>query len=249
VFDHAGAYDQFMGRYSSLLGGQMADLASVRSGQRVLDVGCGPGALTSELVTRVGPASVAAVDPSEPFVTAVRERHPGVDARVARAEALPFDDGTFDAALAQLVVHFMRDPVAGLSEMRRVTRRGGMVVACVWDNAGQGPLTPFWRAASEIDPQVDAELDRAGVREGHLAELFRAAGLRGIASTTVSARLAHATFESYWRPFELGVGPAGVFVAGLDAERRDQLREGVRRHLPEAPFTHTVRAWAVVGVA
>ncbi len=132
----AEAYDQYMGRYSRLLSPQMADLAGVRRGQRVLDVGCGPGALTAELVTRLGAAAVAAVDPSEPFVAAARDRHPGVEVLRASAEQLPFADRTFDAALAQLVVHFMSDPVAGLVEMARVTRPGGVVVACVWDHAG-----------------------------------------------------------------------------------------------------------------
>src|SRR5262245_10278728 len=123
-----------MGRYSSRLAGQMADLAGVATGQRVLDVGCGPGALTAERVARAGAASVAAVAPPEPFVAAVRTRYPGVDARVAPAESLPFADATFDAALAQLVVHFMRDPISGLREMGRVTKRAGAVVACVWDS-------------------------------------------------------------------------------------------------------------------
>src|SRR5918997_7175716 len=105
-----------MGRYSVLLAAQLADLAGVAAGQRVLDVGCGPGALTAELVGRLGPAAVSAVDPSEQFVEAARARHPGVDVRLAAAEALPFSDDEFDAALAQLVVHFMADPVAGLRE-------------------------------------------------------------------------------------------------------------------------------------
>jgi len=143
----AEAYDGFMGRYSRLLSRQLADMASVRGGQRVLDVGCGTGALTSELVARLRPAAVAAVDPSEPFVAATRKRHPGVDVRRSPAEHLPFPNGTFDAALAQLVVHFMNDPVAGLAEMRRVTRRNGVVAACVWDHGGgMGPLRIFWDA-------------------------------------------------------------------------------------------------------
>jgi SAM-dependent methyltransferase len=96
----AEAYDRFMGRYSRLLSPQLADLAGVRGGQRVLDVGCGPGALTAELVSRLGPAAVSAVDPSEPFVAAARARNPGVDICRASAEELPFPDGTFDAALA-----------------------------------------------------------------------------------------------------------------------------------------------------
>jgi ubiquinone/menaquinone biosynthesis C-methylase UbiE len=94
----------------------------VCDGQRALDVGCGPGALTAELVSRLGAVAVAAVDPSEPFVAAARERHPGVQVLRASAEHLPFPDRTFDASLAQLVVHFMSDPVAGLAEMARVTR-------------------------------------------------------------------------------------------------------------------------------
>src|SRR5215212_8556596 len=129
----AESYDRFMGRYSIQLSAQLADYAGVAAGQRVLDVGSGPGALTAELVQRLGARNVAAVDPSEPFVAAARARHPGVDVRLATAESLPHRDAVFDAALAQLVVHFMADPVAGLHEMRRVTRSPGTVAACVWD--------------------------------------------------------------------------------------------------------------------
>src|SRR5688572_14220449 len=144
-----------MGRYSIRLAPQMADLGGVRPGQRVLDVGCGPGSLTSELVSRVGPAAVSAVDPSEPFVAAARTRNPGAEVLQASAEQLPFPDRTFDAALAQLVVHFMSDPVAGLAEMARVTRSDGVVAACVWDHAGgQGPLSALWEAARALDPTV-----------------------------------------------------------------------------------------------
>ena len=133
----AEAYDRFMGRYSVQLAPQLADFAGIAAGQRVLDVGCGPGALTGELVQRLGAEAVTAVDPSEPFVAAAKARHPGVEVQRASAESLPFDDGAFDAALAQLVVHFMADPVAGLREMARVTRPGGVVAACVWDHAGE----------------------------------------------------------------------------------------------------------------
>ncbi len=245
----AEAYDRFMGRYSLLLSSQLADLAGVRGGQRVLDVGCGPGALTAELVTRLGPAAVAAVDPSEPFVSAARARNPGVNVLRASAEQLPFPDHAFDAALAQLVVHFMSDPVAGLAEMARVTRRDGVVAACVWDHGGgRGPLSLFWQAARELDPEVDDESQLAGTHEGHLAELFEAAGLHEIEETALSASLEHASFEAWWEPFTRGVGPAGSYVAGLDAERQAVLREHCRTLLPAAPFVLTARAWATRGV-
>ena len=137
-FDVDGeAYDRFMGRYSRPLAARFADWLGPRPGQRVLDVGCGPGALTEHLVALVGAAQVAAIDPSEPFVVACRSRHPGVDVRLGAAETCPFDDDTFDVTAACLVVHFMSDPVAGLAEMKRVTRTGGWVGG---DRVGPGRL-------------------------------------------------------------------------------------------------------------
>jgi SAM-dependent methyltransferase len=245
----ADAYDGFMGRFSRLLSAQMADLTSVRAGQRVLDVGCGTGALTGELVSRLGPSVVAATDPSEPFVAATRLRHPGVDVRQAPAESLPFPDRSFDAALAQLVVHFMRDPIAGLTEMGRVTRPDGAVAACVWDHGGsRGPLRLFWAAARAMDPDVDDESHRPGTREGQLEELFRAAGLRDVEATTLSVRLEHASFEAWWEPFTRGVGPAGAYLASLDEDRRTELRDRCRRRVPVEPFVTTAMAWAARGL-
>lgn len=246
----AEAYDRFMGRYSVQLAPQMADLAGVAPGQRVVDVGCGPGALTGELVKRVGAAGVAAVDPSAPFVAAAADRHPGVDVRLANAEALPFDDGVFDAALAQLVVHFMSDPVAGLGEMRRVTRPGGVVVACVWDHAGgQGPLGLFWRVARGRDAAVVDEEHLPGARAGHLGELFRASGLQHVEESTLDADLVHPTFHDWWGPFERGVGPAGSYVATLSPGGRDALRERCRAELGDGPFPIAARAWVARGFA
>lgn len=246
----ADAYDRFMGRYSVPLAAPLVDFAGVEDGQRALDVGCGPGALTAELVKRLGSAAVSAVDPSETFVVAARERHAGVDVRRASAEQLPFADELFDAALAQLVVHFMSDPVAGLREMKRVTRKHGVVAACVWDHAGgQGPLSRFWEVARELDRDVADESQLAGVREGHLSQLFDAAGLRGIEACTLSVDVVHPTFEDWWEPFTLGVGPAGAYAAGLDAARLDQLRELCREALPVAPFVVNATAWAARGIA
>jgi SAM-dependent methyltransferase len=244
----ADAYDRFMGRYSRLLSPQMADLADVRAGHRALDVGCGPGALTAELVGRLGAAWVAAVDPSASFVAAARARNPGVDVHRASAEDLPFGDRTFDATLAQLVVHFMPDPVAGLTEMARVTRVGGSVVTCVWDHAGgQGPLGVYWRAVHELDPDATDESALPGAREGHLGELFASAGLRDIRETSISADLEHATFDDWWLPFTQGVGPAGSYASGLAPDRLAELRERCRALLPDPPFVIPARAWAAVG--
>ncbi|MGD9705376.1 MAG: class I SAM-dependent methyltransferase [Acidimicrobiia bacterium] len=245
----AEAYDRFMGRYSGRLAPLFADLAVVAAGQRVLDVGCGPGALTTELVRRLGSEAVAAVDPSERFVNAAQERHPAVHVRRAAAEHLPFEDRRFDATLAQLVVHFMADPVAGLREMARVTRRDGVVAACVWDHSGgTGPLSLFWEAARELEPDLEDEAALAGAREGHLAELLRDAGLREIEQSALSISVEHPSFEDWWEPFTLGVGPAGAHVARLDVTRRVALRERCRSMLPEPPFVLCATAWAARGL-
>lgn len=175
----ADSYRRFMGKYAEPLATTFLEFAGVREGQTVLDVGCGPGALTHVLSDRLGPSHVYAVDPSPPFVAAAAARCPGVHVRRGVAEDLPFPDGRFDAALAQLVVHFMKDPVAGLREMGRVVRPGGTVAACVWDLAGgTAPLSLFWNAVRDLDPSAETESELAGAREGHLAELARAAGLQ-----------------------------------------------------------------------
>jgi SAM-dependent methyltransferase len=245
----ADSYDGFMGRYSRPLAAQTADLADIRQGQRVLDVGCGPGALTAELVGRLGPDAVAAVDPSEQFVAAVRERLPGVAVSRAAAEALPFGDGEFDAALAQLVVHFMADPPAGLREMRRVTKPGGTIAACVWDHGGgRGPLSVYWQAVKELDPAAEDESERAGSRGGQLGELLRAAGLQDVTETELRVDVVHATFEDWWAPFSTGVGPAGSYVGGLSNEHRTRLRERCRELYPDPPFTLSAIAWAARGL-
>lgn len=246
----AEAYDRFMGRYSAQLAPQLADLAGVGAGLRVLDVGCGPGALTAELVRRVGIGTVTAVDPSAAFVAAAEARHPSVQVLQASAEHLPFADDGFDAALAQLVVHFMADPVAGLREMARVTRPGGVVAACVWDHVGERtPLAAFWHCARELDPDVHDESGLAGAREGHLGELFAQAGLTSVQTSIVEATIEFPSFDLWWEPFTLGVGPAGDYLASLDGSERDRLRDRCRQLVEHEPFTIRGTAWAARGVA
>jgi SAM-dependent methyltransferase len=244
----ADQYDRFMGRYSGPLAPAFADFARVAPGQRVLDVGCGPGALTAELVERLGADNVSAADPSESFVAAARVRHPDVHVQRAAAEELPFEDDAFGAALAQLVVHFMADPVAGVREMARVTSTDGGVAACVWDHGGdRGPLSVFWEAARELDAHIEDESRLAGARQGHLVELFDAAGIRDVEEGDLVVDVEHPSFEEWWEPYTLGVGPAGALVARLDRDRQAQLRDRCRGKLPAAPFVVSAHAWAARG--
>ena len=245
----ADAYDAFIGRYSRLLAPQFADFGGVRSGHLVLDVGCGPGALIEELAARVGADAVAAVDPSEPFVAAARARYPGVDVLQAAAEVLPFPALTFDVVLAQLVVHFMTDPLAGLTEMRRVARSRGVSLHVSGTTPGaavhsgsSGRPRGSWILPSTTNPgsrlrakDVSSSCSRppdCGTsnrrRSSPTASTSRSTN-GGSRSPGVSARRAPTS-------------PGWTRTAG-------RLRERCRALLPDAPFVVTARAWAARGIA
>lgn len=251
----ADAYDRFMGRYSALLAPAFIDFAGLRRTEarneslRVLDVGCGTGALLGELAARFGQESLTAIDPSPPFIRAVRERYPQVDAREGVAEDLPFADGAFDVVLSQLVVQFLPDPLAGLRQMRRVTRRGGVVAATVWDFEGRkSPLSVFWSVARELDPRIQDEAVQPGARREGLRELFDTAGLGDIAGDALEAMMEYRGFDEWWAPYAGGVGPAGSYVSGLAPDHQLELRERCKARLPSGAFSVAVRAWAVRGV-
>ncbi|WP_243063900.1 class I SAM-dependent methyltransferase [Humibacter sp. RRB41] len=242
----ADAYDRFMGRYSEPLAMRMLETITLPPAGRVLDVGAGTGAVTALLVRELQPSAVTAVDPSSSFVDALRQRFPEVEVERASAESLPFADGAFELTIAQLVVNFMSDPVAGLSEMARVTRPGCTVAASVWDFAGaRAPLSLFWRVARQFDEDVIDESALPGAREGHLLTLFRAAGLRDVSCGQLTVEVPYADPEDWWRPYTLGVGPAGSYLAGLDVSHR----EALRRRAVEEMGDVTATAWFAVGAA
>jgi SAM-dependent methyltransferase len=238
------AYGRFMGRYAEPLAEVFGAFAGVGAGAKVLDVGCGSGALTAHLLS-IG-AEVTAIDPSPSFIDAVRVRFPEVDVRRGTAEELPYDTATFDAALAQLVVHFMTDPVAGIRHMARVTRPGGAVAACVWDGP-TGALAPFWDAVHVIDAEAEDEALLSGAHKGHLTEIFEAAGLRDVEEGSIAVDVVHPTFEEWWEPYTFGVGPAGDYVQRLDDDGRARLAAAARGRLGSGPFTVRATAWAARG--
>jgi SAM-dependent methyltransferase len=252
TFGVAGTiYDSFMGRYSRLLADRFADAAGVRGGHTAVDVGCGPGALTSVLVDRLGVDAVAACDPASGFVTECAARLPGVRVEVGRAESIPFEPGHFDHAMAQLVLHFVSDPNRAASEMMRVVRPGGWVSACVWDFAdGMEMLRCFWDAALEIDPAApdEARTLRFG-RPGEIAELFASAGMVDVVESTLRVSSTYAGFEELWNGFLAGVGPAGAYCVSLPDYDRQRLRTALFRRLGEPTASLALGAVARCAVA
>jgi ubiquinone/menaquinone biosynthesis C-methylase UbiE len=249
----ADAYDRYMGRYSKRLAGAFADFARIEAGRRVLDVGCGPGALTSEIATRVGAELTAAADPSAGFARACADAVRGADVRTASAEELPWPPGSFDMVVSQLVVSFLRDAEAGVAEMRRVLRPGGALAGCSWDYAGEMQmLRTFWDAALALNPdapdegRVMAYADRDSLRE-----LWVTAGLHGVETAPLTVDAEYDDFDDYWQPFLTGTGPGGRYCVSLDAEDQAALREQCFQRLgaPAGPFTLSARAWAVRGTA
>lgn len=184
-------------------------------------------------------------------MSAARARLPEVDIRHASAEDLPFTDDEFDVTVAQLVVLFMSDPEAGIREMARVTRPGGVVAACVWDHAGDsGPLSLFWRAAHDLDAAARDESNLPGAGDGDLVELFRQAGLDDATQTTLTVTATFSGFDEWWQPYTLGIGPAGAYVAALEPAHREQLRSRCAELLPSTDaFTVSATAWTVVAHA
>ena len=249
----AEEYDRFVGRYTDALARSTVARAGLSEGSSALDVGCGPGALTWVLAKSLGAEHVAAVDPSEPFARACAERVPEADVRVASADALPFEDQSFDATLSQLVVNFLPDAPAGLREMRRVTRPGGLVVATVWDYAGEMTmLRAYWDAAVELDAAAESLDERKRMRYSHpdeLASLWADGGLIQVATEPITVSAVYEDFDDLWRPFTAGIGPAGSHCISLSEASRNELRESYRGRLgsPQGQFELSARAWLVIG--
>jgi len=255
TFRAAAAYDRAVGRYGPSLAAGLIAFAGIKPGMRALDVGCGTGLPTATLAERLGAENVAGAEPSEPFAEAARARVPGAEIAVAAAENLPFPDDAFDAALSQLVLNFMRDAEAGVRELARVTRPGGVVASCVWDYAGEMTLLrAFWDAAREIEAERGAAADEGVLMrwcsEDELRGLWAGAGLEDINTGPLTARAAYDGFDDLWEPFPSGIAPSGAFTASLEEDGRTALRDAFRRRLgvDEEPFELTARAWAARGV-
>lgn len=252
-FEDAAAYERFMGRWSKLLAERFLDFAGLSDGERVLDVGCGTGNLSLAIIERGPSVSVAGIDPSRPFVELTRQRVPKGRFEVGDAQALPFEPESFDRTLCQLVLNFIPDCSRAVAEMRRVTKPGGTVAAALWDLSGgrMRMLDDFWEAVGGLSERSRWQEHATARTAEELVAMWHEAGLTGVDSSGLTISTGFRSFDDYWSPFLLGVGPAGACAVSLSPPEQAQVRERLRARVlgsrPDGPFALEARAFAVRG--
>jgi SAM-dependent methyltransferase len=259
TYSNPAGYEQMMGHWSARLAPLFAGFAGIRDGQRVLDVGCGTGSLSRTLLASGKAIDVVGVDPTEDYISFARQ---GIaDSRatfqVSTAETLPFPDGSFDAAMALLVLQEFDDPGRAVREMARTTRRGGTVAACLWDFLQGMPMfSLFWQAAEATAPEAVARRraeqppNRPGLRA--LAELWTGAGLAEVRTAGLELSQEFSSFEDFWLPFLVESTPTSEFAIAVNRETGGELANALRRSIPgvrpDGSFVLPARALAVAGI-
>ena len=254
-WDSGVAYDTFMGRWSRLVARQFITALDMAPGLRWLDVGCGTGALTETILDTADARSVHGIDLSSAFIELAEERLAGrAHFHVASGAATPFEDGDFDVVVSGLALNFMPDAQGALVEWRRIVRPGGVVGVYVWDYSGRmGFLRAFWEAVGKVSHETSAggQTERNHIcKPDRLHSAFEAAGLSGVNVGHIEIVTRFACFEDFWRPFLLGVGPAGSHVADLDEAARSRLATNLEQSLPKGPdgsIELPARAWMASG--
>ena len=256
MFAASAGYERFMGRWSRLLAPAYIAFAGIKNGDRVLDVGTGTGSLATTLEATMPESEIVGIDPSDGFIAYAQKNAKSTRAHfeVGNAEALKFNDASFDNTLALLVMNFVPDHRKAVTEMRRVTRPQGIVSACVWDyDRGMQMLRFFWDEAVAFDPTIEPKDERHMKlsHQGELGDLWGQAGLINIKEEPLTIDQAYSSFNNYWEPFTKGAGPGGAYVVSLSQERREQLEARIRKRLlgdrGDGPFKLTATAWCVRG--
>jgi SAM-dependent methyltransferase len=257
TWERGNPYEQYVGRWSRQVAPLFLSWLAIPAGRRWLDVGCGTGALCAAIVDRCSPASVAGVEPSEGFLKTAREN---LADRVAlhqgSATAIPLGDASVDVVVSGLVLNFVPDQRAALTEMARVTGKGGTIAGYVWDYAGKMELMRiFWNTAVELNPdaaRMDEGIRFPLCRPEPLTELFASAGLNGIDVAAIDVATTFANFADYWKPFLGGQGPAPAYAMSLEEGARARLRDRIRENIPVRPdgsISLTARVWAIRATA
>ncbi len=248
-------YDAYMGRWSRQVAPRFLDWLNAPEGGDWLDLGCGTGSLSAAILDRARPRSLIGVDASAGFVShaAGTIGDPRATFLQGDAQVLDLPDESRDVVVSGLVLNFVPDRRAMLSEMARVARPGGRIGFFVWDYPGGGVefMRAFWRAAGAIDPEA------LNLAEGRRFPDCTEAALGGLAAefwgrkvetTALEVPTRFRDFADYWTPFTLGAGPAPGYCVSLPPDRREELRKKLESDLPreaDGSIALIARAWAV----
>jgi SAM-dependent methyltransferase len=252
-------YELQMGRWSRRLAGRFLDFAGLEDAGRILDAGCGTGALAAELVARTDNAQIVGVDISPVYIAYAEAaaRSPRIAFETGDLTALSFPDATFEQVYSQIALHFIPDTARAVSELVRVTRPGGSVSAAVWDSRGGVTFNRFFLdTAATIDPAADAlrgrTFTRPLTRPGDLARAWQAAGLVELRSGEITIRTEFASFDDYWAPLNGRDGPIPTYLRSITAALRERIKEAVRRAYldgeHDGPRSYTATTWVVTGI-
>ena len=250
-FSDGAAYERFMGRWTRAAGTIFIDWVAPPTGARLLDIGCGTGVFTELVVDTCSPATVVAVDPSEPQIELARKKSIAqrADFRVADAQTLPFSDGAFGVVVSALVINFIPDRPRALAEMRRVCHPGGVIAGYVWDFAAQrSPNSPIRFGLNQVGAKPPPVPGTEDSRLEALTSLFAGGKLTDIATRTVDVTISFPDFNDFWRSQTPSYIPMGKMIEALTETDREKVIESVRAKLPVGPdgrITCSARANAI----
>lgn len=235
LFSDGAAYERLMGRWSRLAGEEFISWIQAPKKLRWIDIGCGTGVFTEEIIKHCGPASVMAIDPSVDQIAFARNRTGAAKAefRVGDGQELPFEDDSFDIAVMALVVHFLPDPSKAMAEIARVLRSGGRAATYVWDySAGGSPTAPIVAAVKSLGFESPSPPSPGATSLGALEVLWRLAGFTELETRVIRIPVAFADFEKFWDSMTVSVGPAGKAIAKMSADHKEQLRATLQKRFP-----------------
>ena len=235
LFIDGEAYERFMGRWSRLVGTAFLEWLDAPKGLRWLDVGCGNGAFTEELIARCSPTTVTGTDPSDDQLAYARSR-PGAktaDFQVGDAQKLPFGNGEFDVAVMALVISFLTEPAQAVAEMTRVVRPGGWVATYMWDAlGGGGPVDPIYKAINSLGMASALPPNHTVSRREAMQELWEKTGLESIDTRVIRIPIVYSDFDEFWDSNSVAIGPQGKLINGMSPQMRELLRTRLRDNLP-----------------
>ncbi len=250
------AYEMYVGRWSRKVGEKFLSWLNAPADLRWIDLGCGTGALASQILQDCRPASVVGIEPSDGFLSLAREQVTDRRAEFLQGsgDLLPVQDASVDVAVSGLVLNFIPDQSKAVAELIRTVKPGGTIAAYVWDYAGHVQfMRYFWDAAIELDPSArekDEGVRFPICRPVPLADLFKTSGLHDVVTEPIDIPTPFEDFNDYWTPFLSGIAPAPGYCASLDDADRDRLRDRLAKTLPtdrDGMILLAARAWAVRG--